>query len=339
MPDFVVMTPQITVIVPVYNTAQWLDDCVASVLAQTFRDFEIILVDDGSTDDSGRLCDAWALRDPRVLVIHTPNGGVSSARNRGIAAARGEYLASIDSDDWVDAELREVLLAGMTPDVDWSVCGLKTAGGDDGPESRIGPPGVFDAEALPEPLVENALRTYWIFQPVCKLYRRALILKHQLAFDPTLSLGEDLAFNLAYFPHVRRFRLNDHALYSYRTIQTGLTSSFNPRKPHSFVVLSQSLLGFIRGRGLFVNQIRSIVVTIILENFSVVTSQLTRSTTIPRRRRREYFEHMRSSDALRACIPLAGLTDLTRGKKVSLAINTFSVWEAYLFLARVLNRR
>jgi glycosyltransferase involved in cell wall biosynthesis len=335
----VIVTPQISVIVPVYNTASWLDQCVASVLAQTFQDFELILVDDGSTDDSGRLCEAWATRDPRVVVIHTPNGGVSSARNRGIAAARAEYLAFIDSDDWVDAELLEVLLSGMTTDVDWSVCGLKTAGGGDGSESRISPPGVFEAQALPESLVENALRTYWIFQPVCKLYRRGLILRHQLAFDPMLSLGEDLVFNLAYFSHVRRFRLSEHALYSYRTIQTGLTSSFNPRKPHSFVVLSQSLLGFVRGRGLFVNQIRRLVVTIILENFSVVTSQLACSRTIPRRRRREYFEHMRSSDALRACIPLAGLTDLTRGKRVSLAINTFPAWEAYLFLARLFNRR
>jgi glycosyltransferase involved in cell wall biosynthesis len=335
----VIVTPQISVIVPVYNTASWLDQCVASVLSQTFQDFELILVDDGSTDDSGRLCEAWATRDPRVVVIHTPNGGVSSARNRGIAAARGEYLAFIDSDDWVDAELLEVLLSGMTTDVDWSVCGLKTAGGGDGSESRIGPPGVFEAQALPESLVENALRTYWIFQPVCKLYRRELISRHQLAFDPTLSLGEDLAFNLAYLSRVRRFRLNDRALYSYRMLHTGLASSFNPRKPHSVVVLSQSLLEFVRGRGLFANQIRSLVVTIILENFSVVTSQLAHSRNIPLRHRREYFRYMRSSNALQACIPLAGLSDLTLGKRVSLALNTFFAWQVYLFLCQLFKRQ
>ena len=94
-------TVKISLIVPVYNTKAYLDDCIRSVLAQTFQDWELILVDDGSTDGSGALCEAWAERDARIRVLHQPNGGVSRARNSGISQARGEYLVFLDSDDQV----------------------------------------------------------------------------------------------------------------------------------------------------------------------------------------------------------------------------------------------
>ena len=93
--------PVISVICPVYNAEKYLARAVKSVLAQSFEDFELILVDDGSTDNSGELCDAFAAEDKRVRVIHQANGGVSRARNAGIDSARGEYIAFIDSDDYV----------------------------------------------------------------------------------------------------------------------------------------------------------------------------------------------------------------------------------------------
>lgn len=99
----------ISVIVPVYNVEKYLTDCVASILNQTYRDFELILVDDGSTDSSGTLCDSLAQADSRVRVIHQENGGLSQARNAGIEAAQGEYLTFIDSDDWVDDTYLEYL--------------------------------------------------------------------------------------------------------------------------------------------------------------------------------------------------------------------------------------
>jgi len=119
------MSPLISIIVPVFNTDAWLDECVLSLLAQTCRDFELLLVDDGSTDDSGRLCDVWAARDNRVMALHTANAGVSAARNRGLREARGDYVCFVDSDDWVDPQLLQVLLEGMEADVDWSGCCLR----------------------------------------------------------------------------------------------------------------------------------------------------------------------------------------------------------------------
>ena len=100
----------ISVIVPVYNVEKYLPKCVDSILNQTYRNLEVILVDDGTPDASGAICDAYAQRDPRVKVIHKENGGLSSARNAGIDIARGEYFGFVDSDDWIEPETYESLL-------------------------------------------------------------------------------------------------------------------------------------------------------------------------------------------------------------------------------------
>ena len=91
----------ISVIVPVYNTEKYLHRCVDSILAQTFTDFELLLIDDGSTDSSGAICDEYAQKDSRVRVFHKENGGVSSARNLGLDKAKGKWVTFVDSDDWI----------------------------------------------------------------------------------------------------------------------------------------------------------------------------------------------------------------------------------------------
>lgn len=117
--------PVISVIVPVYNVEKYLDKCVNSVCAQTFRDIEILLVDDGSKDRSGRMCDAYALTDNRIRVIHKENGGLSDARNRGIEEACGSCLAFIDGDDYIEPDMMEMLYNNLCKeDADVSMCGI-----------------------------------------------------------------------------------------------------------------------------------------------------------------------------------------------------------------------
>ena len=95
----------VSVIVPVYNPGEWFEDCINSILEQTYQHIEVILVDDGSTDGSEKKCDLYAEQDDRVQVIHVKNGGVSKARNIGIQAAKGDFLLFIDSDDWIEENL------------------------------------------------------------------------------------------------------------------------------------------------------------------------------------------------------------------------------------------
>ena len=114
----------ISVIVPVYNVEAFLEKCVDSLIAQTYQNLEIILVDDGSTDSSGRLCDELKKKDPRIVVVHKENGGLSSARNAGIAVAKGDYFGFVDSDDYVEPDMYETMLkAVQSHGLDIACCG------------------------------------------------------------------------------------------------------------------------------------------------------------------------------------------------------------------------
>ena len=109
----------ISIIVPVYNTEKYLDQCIQSILSQTYTDFELLLIDDGSTDSSGVICDRYAEQDSRVRVFHKPNGGVSSARNIGLDNTKGEWITFLDSDDWIaPSMLDEVYKTAMVNDAD-----------------------------------------------------------------------------------------------------------------------------------------------------------------------------------------------------------------------------
>lgn len=128
--------PQISVIVPVYKVEPYLRRCVDSILGQTFADFELILVDDGSPDQCGAICDEYAQKDPRVVVIHQENGGLSTARNAGIdwafANSNSQWLSFIDSDDWVHPEyLQRLLDAALTTGVSVSICGYAQTNGEE----------------------------------------------------------------------------------------------------------------------------------------------------------------------------------------------------------------
>lgn len=194
-------TPKISVIVPVYNVEKVLHYCVESILNQAFSDFEMILVDDGSPDESGKICDEYSAKDTRVKVIHKNNGGVSSARNIGIEAARGEYICFVDSDDYLEKDYLEVLLETKRkyPDFDNIWCGFYTVrdyyknkketvvAEKDKNYSFYNLSGIMD-------LCEK-----WLVQmPWNKLFETKKVKENNILFPPELSLGEDYIFNLRY---------------------------------------------------------------------------------------------------------------------------------------------
>ena len=117
---------EISIIVPVYNVDQYLENCIESILNQTFKDYELILIDDGSTDKSGEICDKYEKKDNRIKVIHKYNGGLSSARNAGLDLACGKYIGFVDSDDSIHPEMYEILYdLQQIYNADISVCSFK----------------------------------------------------------------------------------------------------------------------------------------------------------------------------------------------------------------------
>lgn len=115
--------PLISIIVPVYNVKDYVEKCLDSICGQTYKNLEIVVVDDGSTDGSGEICDTYAQKDPRVKVIHRENRGVSAVRNEGLDIALGEYIGFVDGDDWIDSDMYEFLYELLiVNEADISVC-------------------------------------------------------------------------------------------------------------------------------------------------------------------------------------------------------------------------
>lgn len=167
--------PLISVIVPVYKVEAYLDKCISSIMNQTYQNLEIILVDDGSPDRCGAMCDEWAERDGRIRVIHKENGGLSDARNAGMAAATGELMGFVDSDDWISPEMYQLLYENMQEnDSDIAACGVEMVWEDGSPSRMLTRPGrcvLNSQEAMRAIIEESALK-----QPVWyKLYKTELI--------------------------------------------------------------------------------------------------------------------------------------------------------------------
>ena len=216
--------PTFSFVVPVYNVEQYLGKCIESVLGQTYSDFELILVDDGSTDSSGKICDSYREKDNRILVIHKKNAGVSAARNVGIEQARGEYICFIDSDDWIESNYLSEIKAEIADfDILFFGCFLRY---EDGMASSICPPAVecrTDIGNVISYLFQNDMHVNYFGYPWNSIYRRDIIDQFEIRFSETLSFCEDEVFNLAYCNHARSLKIITPLLYNYRLKEQGLT--------------------------------------------------------------------------------------------------------------------
>lgn len=190
----------VSIIVPAYNCIKSLECCVGSIRQQTYTNFELMLVDDGSTDGSGELCDKFAAEDSRIRVIHKPNGGVSSARNAGIDAATGGYITFCDSDDYLEPDYLETLVqtAKSNPDCGHIWCCFQTVTGYQ--KENAAPNYTSTKSLLCYTLQEYmSLHEMWLdAEPWNKLYRTDIVQTAKVRFPEDLSLGEDWLFNLAY---------------------------------------------------------------------------------------------------------------------------------------------
>lgn len=201
--------PKISVIVPVYNTEKYLHRCVDSILSQTFIDFELLLINDGSTDKSGEICDEYARRDSRIRVFHKDNGGVSTARNLGLDEAQGEWICFVDSDDEI-RNLKALLSCNLTSDMILFSLIMDHNDGRTYSDPLLSLPETLDTK-------ENYIKTYLhfhVFSSVCaKLIRRSVL--KNLRFDSTIKFGEDALFNLKLMKIVDKITICNEIVYVY----------------------------------------------------------------------------------------------------------------------------
>lgn len=215
---------EISIIIPVYNAGQYLEECLNSVASQHFQDWECLLIDDGSTDRSGHICDLYAKSDTRFRVFHTPNRGVSAARNLGIGHAAGNFLTFIDGDDTVEKEYLSELYRTAAPGVELTVCGMKHVFAER-IETAYSRGGVFSLCAEEADRLVDLTRKYLLCGPTIKLYRSRIVKGKNIRFPEGVHYGEDLIFNLRYMEHVDRIAVSETTPYNYRRFAQGTLST------------------------------------------------------------------------------------------------------------------
>lgn len=212
--------PKVSVIVPVYQAEAFLKACIDSVRAQSFSDWELLLIDDGSRDASGAICDACAAEDPRIRAFHQPNGGVSRARNRGLAEAQGEWIAFLDADDALEPKcLETLLLAQQQSGADSVACAHRNVWSDGTENVEIAlPAGVYGAEEIRErivcPLLGDRLALPLFNGYIWRyLYSAELLRRCGITFEGAYL--EDEIFLMEYFCNAQKLAVTEEPLYRY----------------------------------------------------------------------------------------------------------------------------
>ena len=225
-------TPIVSIIVPVYNAAKPLDRdktvlhrCIDSILNQEYRDYELIIVDDGSKDESGKILDEYAAKDSRIKVIHKENSGVSNTRNLAIQNARGKYIQFLDADDWITTDATKSLVRTMEESkADLVIADFyRVVGENTSHKGRIDSDKVLTRDEFADYMIQNPADYYYgvLWN---KLYKKSIIDAYHLKMDASLSWSEDFIFNLEYLLHVNKVAPLQLPIYYYVKTEGSLVS-------------------------------------------------------------------------------------------------------------------
>lgn len=238
------MNSKLSVIVPVYKVEQYLRQCLDSIVNQTYKNLEIILIDDGSPDGCGKICDEYAEKDPRIILIHKENEGQCAARNDGIDRTTGEWLTFVDSDDWCETDYYEKMFAELgtqTPDV--FVTGGHLMEFEDKQVLKYNSHSyeIFDTKEKTDALMakvlapqcgakDDGVHASSAGSPWDKLYRTTFIKENKLCFDRESRAWEDMLFNFYVFDKAKEVIVGTCFGYHYRMNNTSITKSYNPKR-------------------------------------------------------------------------------------------------------------
>lgn len=252
------MNPEISVIVPVYNVEKYLCSCIDSILAQTFTDFELLLIDDGSKDKSGEICDEYAKRDCRVKVFHKENGGVSSARNLGIDESKGEYLFFIDSDDIISRSYIDLFVNNIRKN--GSVCVVcKYTNQLSLLMNQV------DSVKIKEMMSSEFLDEIWISEGKLdgylwnKIFEKKILIDFNIRFDENVSIWEDMLFVVDYFINISTVIFVDAVLYYYRDTMNSAVKQQNISKKMEKISVCIQLLGLCNDSILYRQRLNGIL--------------------------------------------------------------------------------
>ncbi|MFR9669524.1 MAG: glycosyltransferase family 2 protein [Rikenellaceae bacterium] len=208
----------ISIIVPIYNVEEYLPKCLESIINQSYRNIEIILVDDGSPDNAGEICDEYATKDERVRVFHIPNGGVAKARQLGVENSTGDYIVFVDPDDWLPLDAIEIMYSNINPEIDIVIGNLTTNYKSDETSYKKETLRILTGDKYLNQLLKKQI----LFSPCAKLYRRSLFDNNSF---PIRKRGEDCLMNITISPRVRSVAIINKLVYYYFSRPNSATNS------------------------------------------------------------------------------------------------------------------
>lgn len=326
-------SPLVSVIVPVYNTEHFLDECVASIARQTYTNIEIILVDDASSDSSSDYCDVWGRRDERVIVIHLSKGeGASGARNAGLDRAHGDYIMLVDSDDVLDGDaIAYAVDIAVERDYGMVIFGKKYIDETGRETSEY----VIDADVAatadsPDYYARLAylLRNDYLNPPWGKLYARGIV--EGKSFDTSMCYEEDLVFVLAALKRTPNVYASSRALYRYRHMDSGMASVFREEKSRNVVRANRRKLEFF-GAHLDDPRVMEDLAFHMANDIGWVIPMIRRGLGITAAQKADYVMEM-TSDAVMRPYVLKGLAHswMPRSQKMLIALNWRWLWKLVL---------
>jgi len=227
---------KISVILPIYNVEKYICECIDSIVNQTYKNLEIILVDDGSPDSCPQICDEYAKKDNRIKVIHRENGGVSSARNRGIKEATGEYIAFVDPDDWLEVDMYEKLYKYISENsCEVVLCQYCKNGNKNLKEqfkfnSEVITQRILSREEIKNVFLKNFIAIdsdEIVMGSICRGVYKSEIIKDKVLFDEEMKIAEDLCFLLNILLNINNLFLTNEILYNYRENSESVLHTYN----------------------------------------------------------------------------------------------------------------
>ncbi|WP_407441616.1 glycosyltransferase family 2 protein [Fibrobacter sp.] len=254
------MNPKISIVIPVYNSAKYLRECLDSICRQSFTEWEVVAVDDGSSDESPKILDEYAAADARIRVVHKANGGVSAARNDGLDAAVGEYVLFVDSDDWLDDEALEVMIgASENSDADMVVADHFTwreKNGTETPQHFFEKE--FEANSRKDLIRLQQMTLYQGYAPYAsdccdtlfpapwaKLIKKNLLDKFNIRFNTKLKLYEDGLFILNLLQHAEKVRCIRNVVYHYRIVSSSLCHKDDIQLANDYAAIAKEVEEFL----------------------------------------------------------------------------------------------
>lgn len=280
----------VSIIIPCYNIAQHLPTCIQSVLLQTFTDFELLLINDGSTDTTLQICEQFAANDSRIKVFTHQNKGVSYTRNRGIKEAKGEYIMFVDGDDYVESDYIEKHLVDLEENC------ISISGFLNEKNGVITKNYNFkrilagaDVKTIQKNDILQLLKYDALSTPCCKFYDLKLIQQKSILFDEVVTYQEDLLFNIAYFSYFNKYKLINYFGYHYVAYENSSTSRYHVNFDHTKQIFDQ-LRMFVNNQD-NEDTLKEFVIQTLLRKVSNVFHQNNPDTLIQKNKKvREVFD-------------------------------------------------